>query len=260
MLLLQTPGSPGEEDNVVEHLQDNDVVEEDKNAIADEIIAEWKFFVVPVDITRAILSLNERIGSEYLKMEYEKLGLPINEDRDIDDSLGDLKSDGDIREGLDRARKILFHEGEHANDFTQPEDEILSSFQTLFSERIFNHLAMLSRSRYASEGTYSILEELTIELAEKIGLGMYLHHKTAPDLRAEAERILFRLALEFQRWFIQKHQCLFFATWGALCTVETWEALGGDYKNAVVMETDVDDPQSLDSDGLASIGSRDRFA
>ena len=245
----------------MEHLQEyEELGAEDENAITEEIIADWKFFVVPYDLTRAILSLNERLGSEYFKMEYERLD-PTEKLPGLNNMSRGEKNDEDIRQGIETAWTTLFHGEEHAPDFTQSEEEVTSSFQGFLSERIFNHFAMLSRSSYAKTGTYSIREEMTIEVAEKIGLGMYLHHKTPPNLRTETEDVLLRMAKEFQRWLIDERRGLFFATWGALCSRVNKRLLGDDFKNAVVMEPDVTDAEGIvDSNATASVCSEESIA
>lgn len=242
----------------MEHLQEyEELGAEDENAITEEIIADWKFFRVPNDLTREILSLNERLGGEYFRMEYEQLDLP-EKTLDLNQTSRDDRDDKDFKEGIEPAWKTLFHGEEHGGDFTQSEEEVVSEFQGFFSERIFNHLAMLSRTGYAKTGMYSIREELTMEVAEKIGLGMYLHHKTPPNLRAEAEKLLLRLAKEFQRWLIDERRGLFFASWGALCSDRG--LLGDDFKSALVMEPDVRESETIVDSNEESVCSEASLA
>lgn len=237
--------------NVVEHLREYEDLEvEDENAITEEIIADWKFFSVSHFLTSAILSLNERLGAEYFKKEYDKLE-QSEKIPDLSETSREDEHDEGIKEGVARAWNALFHEEENARDSPQSEEEVLSDFQGFLSERIFNHLAMLSRSSYARIGTYSIREELTMEVADKIGLGLYLHHKTSPTLRAESESVLLRLAKEFQCWLVDEHRGLFFTSWGVLCSDKS--LLG---KNALVMDPDVKESEgNVDSNAPAPICS-----
>lgn len=183
--------------------------------VAAEFLEEWKFFAPSTDLTRAILQLNDELGGEYFDREYEKLAAV---EGDITAFEEPIKDGNWFRWLFQQVSEILFHRGEErAERSVQSEEEAVSFFQAFISERVFNHLAMLSRSHHAKRGKpFSIREELTKGVAEKIGLGLYLHQKTPPDLRAKAEEVLLWLAREFQCWFIEEYGGMFNATWGPI--------------------------------------------
>ena len=202
------------------YLNDDDVVE--------QVISEWIFFSPSPELTRLILVQNDKLGSEYFRKQLQ-LGTGLVE-RQWENFLP----------GLQKAFDILFHKSEQKESERQSDEEIISGFQAFFSERIFNHLAMLSRTPYARSGTYSIKEELTMELAEKIGLGLYLHEKTPLDLRDETEIILLRLAGEFQYWLIEEHQGVFRTVWGSMLSVDRKDLRSDPSDNSVILVPDVE--------------------
>jgi hypothetical protein len=206
--------------------------------IVEELFTTWRFFTPSSGLTRDFLRLNDELGEAYFGGEYEKIA--------AGDGRGSFE--GPVKDinwfkGLyRRVSGILFHgEGEPAGSGEQSEEKVTSFFQSFISERVFNHLAMLSRSRHAKRGgSFSIRDELTKEIAEKLGLGLYLHQKTSPELRAEAEEVLLRLAGEFQRWFIGKKRGEFTTSWGRICAVGNDIALEGESSQPLIMRPDVE--------------------
>ena len=206
--------------------------------IVEEVFTTWRFFIPSPGLTRDLLRLNDDLGEAYFEGEYEKL------------VAGDARgsSEGPVKDinwfkGLyRRVSGILFHrEGEAAESGEKSEEEETSFFQSFIAERVFNHLAMLSRSRHARNGgSFSIRDELTKEIAEKIGLGLYLHQKTSPELRSEAESVLLRLAGEFQHWFIKKKSGEFTTSWGRMCAVGNYIALEGESRHPLLLRPDVE--------------------
>ena len=210
----------------------------EEEALVEELISDWTFFVLSPGLTKTILVLNDKLGSEYFNAEYEKLAASEGDNSDSEELVA---SDSWFRERFQQVSEILFHGGEQTEHPVQSEEEVLSFFQAFISERIFNHLAMLSRSPHARKGRpFSIREELTKEVAEKIGLGLYLHHEIPSDLRAKAEEVLLGLAFEFQRWFIEEHRGVFFTTWGTLYAVDRKRDSGDDYEGTLILEPDVE--------------------
>jgi hypothetical protein len=214
----------------MENLQDYEELSLEEDDLVKQLILDWIFFSPSPELVRLILAQNDKLGSEYFKNQCHIGTEPVE---------GLSK---DLLQGPWKAFDILFHKSKQKESGSQSEKEIISSFQAFFSERIFNHLAMLSRTPYARSGTFSIREELTIELAEKIGLGLYLHEKTSPDLRDETENILLRLAGEFQYWFIEEHKGVFHTVWGSMLSVAREELKEEISDNTIILVPDVEGP------------------
>ncbi len=205
--------------------------------LVEELISDWKFFVLSSELTSAVLSLNNELGESYFKSEYEKLAAP-----DGEDPLEQLLHEENWSTTREKLSTTLLHNVHDEGDrpTTLSDEEVLSFFQALVSERIFNHLAMLSRTNHARKGRFfSIREELTNEIAEKIGLGLGLHHRTTPELRAKTQKVLLALAFEFQNWLIQEHRGIFYTTWGTVYSEKRKPSLEGDVENRLILQPDV---------------------
>jgi len=184
-------------------------------------LAEWRFFPPPEDIVREILRLSDKLVDNHLDYETaqeedELEGEEINELAD--------KDPGWFREVFNEVSEILFHGSKESQreDFGNGTESI-SYYQSLVGERIYNHLARLCRSAYAKQGgSFSIREELTGEIAGKIGMGLYLRLDQNDDLRQECDRALVYLALSFQNWLIERKE-VYVAPWGIICTPDTSE-------------------------------------
>lgn len=210
-----------------------DIQEYEEQRVADDdlveqVISNWIFFSPSAELTRLILLQNDKLGSDYFRKHYRG-GI----DSILTDSRNPLPS-------LHKVADILFHRSGQKEPESQSKEEIISGFRAFFSERIFNHLAMLSQTPYARSGTYSIREELTIELAENIGLGLYLHEKTSNDLRDETEKILVQLAREFQYWFIKEHQGIFHTVWGSIFSLDKQDLRKEITDNSIILVPDVE--------------------
>ena len=212
----------------LEEYQEEPRVEDDD--LVEQLISNWIFFSPSPELTRLILLQNDKLGTDYFHKHFQG---------GIDSLLGDQKNP---LESLRKAADILFQRSAQTEPESQSEEEVISDFQAFFSERIFNHLALLSRTPYARTGTYSIREELTIEMAGKIGLGLYLHEKTSSDLRDETEKILVQLAREFQYWFIKEHEGIFHTVWGSILSGENEGFWGEIRKNSIIFVPDVEEP------------------
>jgi len=217
--------------------REDDDLELSTSPLANELLYRWKFFLPSRDLVRDVLRLNDKLGSAYFDAEFDALaraegGGPSEEP---------VKDVNWFRWLFRQTSDAISHgEGDGERRGKSEEDE-LSFFRASISERIFNHLAMLARSRYAAQGgEFSIREELTAELAEKIGLGLYLHHKTSPDLRAEAESVLLRLAGEFQHWLVVVRGGVFGATWGLIHTSGRRVAGAGGDALTLILTPDAD--------------------
>jgi len=214
----------------MEHLEEYQEERIEENDLVEQLISNWTFFSPSPELIRIILLQNDKLGSDYFHKHYQS-GI----DSIFEDSENPLQA-------LQKAADILFHRSGLREPESQSEGEIISGFQAFFSERIFNHLAMLSRTPYARSGTYSIREELTIEIAGKIGLGLYLHEKTSNDLRDETEKILVQLAREFQYWFVKEHQGIFHTVWGSILSVDKESLRGEICDNSIILVLDVEEP------------------
>jgi hypothetical protein len=225
----------------MEYLQEYEERESaEEEALVEELISDWTFFEISSDLTKTILALNDELGSDYFRSEYDKLTTQGGEDSDYEDLVEDTDS---LNEQSQQVSEILVHDEKRAE---QSEDEMASFFQAFLSERIFNHLAMLSRSRHARKGkTFSIREELTKEIAEKIGLGLSLRHETPSALRSKTEKALIALAFEFQCWLTEKHRGVFFTTWGSIYSVKKKRAFDDDSENILILEPDVEPRQAF---------------
>jgi len=185
-------------------------------------LAEWRFFPPPEDIVREILRLSDKLVDNHLDYETaqeEDLELEGEEINELAD-----KNPSWFREVFNEVSEILFHGSkESQRDDFENGTESISYYQSLVGERIYNHLARLCRSSYARRGgSFSIREELTDEIAGKIGMGLYLRLDQNDELRQECNRVLFYLALSFQNWLIERKE-VYVAPWGIICTPDTSE-------------------------------------
>lgn len=193
-----------------------------KENTVGNLIANWKFFSPKMAIVKKILTLNEKIGDEYFQSKYkdllEKEGNVYNHEvvSKFEENLKNLSWHNRL---YSQISKILFHDDNRKSGMS--DEEFLSFSQKYISERIYNHLAMLSRSPHAEEeGSFSLREELTEELAENIGLGLYLTDKISSDLRAETEHVLYELAENFENWFVNEKKGRFSTVFGEVCSPE----------------------------------------
>jgi hypothetical protein len=190
--------------------------------LVEQALSKWRFFPAPEGLVSEILLLSDKLVDKHLNQELEEeLELDGEETNELAD-----KDEGWFKTAFNEVSQILFH-GSDKNQSVDFQDrtESISYYQSLISERIYNHLARLSRSAYAKQGgSFSIREELTEELAGKIGLGLYLRLDQNHELRQECNRVLFYLALSFQNWLLAREE-FYVAPWGIICTPEKSQAL-----------------------------------
>lgn len=207
-----------------------------EDAVVEGLLAGWTFFAPKHKLTRELLLLNDELGGAYFEEEYKNLAAddepePIWEDggnilsRVLEKLTGSRAEEQEPVQDRNwfrwlylQASETLFHgDAGAAHRRKQSEDEAVEFFRTYVSESVFNHLAMLSRSRHARRGgCFSIRNELTREVAEKVGLGLYLHEKTAPELRTRGDELLLKLAGDFQNWLVDEQHGVFVTTWGGI--------------------------------------------
>lgn len=187
--------------------------------LLEQQLAKWKFFPPPADIVEEILELNEKLVDNHLNQE-EGLESDARESNELADQDGRW-----FKRVFKEASEILFRDSGRPVGNGSDEGESFSYYQSVVGERIYNHLAMLARSPYAKQGgSFSIREELTEELAGKIGLGLYLRLDENDALREKCNRVLFNLALSFQNWLIERKE-VYPAPWGIICTPRKSEML-----------------------------------
>lgn len=190
-----------------------------EETVVEHFLARLRFFPPSTETAERILRLNQELGDDYIEKEFA--ALPESDRNPVQSD--EFGADGSWVSGVvKRASAILFREDESSSE--QPrlsEEEVISLFRKTLSERIYNHLAMLSRSPHAKKGyLFSIKEELTEEIAEKIGLGLYLKPGTPAHLREDAGSALLNLACEFQVWLVDVHKGRYAAPWGDIRAVE----------------------------------------
>lgn len=224
---------------------EEDDLESAEIAFVAELFHRWEFFVPSPNLARDTLRLNDELGDAYFDAEYAAADAGEGDHP----SKGPLKDVDWIRWLFGQASSVLSHGEEETVRRWESEEEMLSFFRASISERIFNHLAMLARSRHAAQGgAFSIREELTAELAEKIGFGLYLHPKTSPDMRARAEGLLLRLAGEFQHWLVEVKGGASENMWGIIYAAGRRVVRIGDDSLHLILTPDVEAGAGFDGD------------
>jgi len=203
-------------------------------------LSEWKFFLLPVPLVTRILRLSEEIGDHYFDKEYDEI---VHREDLASAYPSELNPEpGWLKRLFSDISGMLFHQEEDVESRKSlSEEEWIRFFQKVMSEKIFAHLAMLSRSPHAKKGgSFSIQEELTVEIAEKLGLGPCLHADTPTRLREDCLITLMDLAYEFQRWLVAEQDGIYATIWGGLCSSEKEEvARESDLSPLLVLQPDV---------------------
>lgn len=193
----------------------------------NQLLLQWKFYLPKQALAERILLINDKIGDQYFKERYRNI---CNKKEDTSDLRAtESEINAQIRENLDnpswhqrvlkQIKSILFHDDEVSSG--AGDNETIQFFRKYISERIYNHLAMLARSPHARKGgAFSLREDFALEIAGKIGLGLYFSDRISSELRAEIEDILFYLAEDFENWFIEDKRGHFSATFGEVYSFE----------------------------------------
>lgn len=190
-----------------------------EDSSVDDFFEALKFFSPPLDVAARLHRINQRIGDYLVDEELEGLSAPEEtlQEQDISPSVV-----GNIRRQL---ASILFSEsadevpGETAESELS-ESEILSFFQKVIAERIYDRLSLLALSPHAKQkGSFSLGEELTGGIAEDIGLGFCLEGEKENHLCKEGWNALIDLACAFQEWLIKDRYGCFVAEWGMVRVV-----------------------------------------
>ena len=208
-----------------------------------EVFKEWKFFLPPLEVTRNILRLNREFGDDYSARREARL---IEREGSTVEAEDDFETTNDVnwlQTIANQVAEILFHGDAEEKRPPMPPDELIGFFPKFIAERIYNHLAMLSRSAHVKNGgTFSIREELTVEIAGRIGLGLYLSKRTPEWLRNETAVCLDDLAYEFQNWLVNTRNGVYPATWGVICSPARVREVveEGIWTKPLIMEPDVE--------------------
>lgn len=193
----------------------------------DDLLESWKFFPPSKPLVRDMLQLQECLSDGYLDDEYRRTRESASENisAEHDEDVKVLESQIKKKYGFE----LLFSKAASVFGVAQREkqressaDDQIRQHQSFVSERIYNHLAMLGRTPGTMAGeAFSIREELTMRLAEKVGLGLYLSPRIDNELRQEGEGVMLRLAGEYQDWLLDKTQDgPLPTTWGYICVFE----------------------------------------
>lgn len=185
-----------------------------KVAVIEEFAQQWRFFAPSAAVAKEVLLLNDELGTEYFNKEYEKL---VRAER-IQVADEEIIQEGNwFRWLFQEVSALISHRGRKTAQRHERAGQDIELFQKFVSERIFNHFAMLARTPHAKKSApFSIKEELTNKIAEKLGLGLCMHQKTSQKLRVRGEDVLFQLALDFQTWFTDEKKGVFVASWGVI--------------------------------------------
>jgi len=218
---------------------------------ANKEIAKWEFFLPDKDISNQIWFLSEKIAAHYEGERDEKLFLP---DQDAFEDIPDITEE-EREEVTNNFSKKAWHEklfnkiSEVLSHNEDPElemndDEYSVFFQKHVAEKIYDHFAMLCRIAKAGKRKkeFSLLKELTEELAPDLGLGLYIEKETSQELIEASSQALYSLAENFESWFVGRKKGFFEATFGEVCSlvyfVDNPEEVAG-YEGLLVLAADV---------------------
>lgn len=173
-----------------------------------------RFFTTPRPIAQKILLLNQELGDSIIDGEIAALSsgqTPPSEPHVFE------RNETWVNSIIKKISSVLFHEEEPSPEQTDVAGEEVSFFQKTVSERIYDHLSLLSLSPHAKRGkSFSIKEELTDGIAEDLGLGVYRQTQIPAELRKRTEVALHDLAGEFQRWLTEDRGGVYSAGWGEI--------------------------------------------
>lgn len=179
-----------------------------------EFLNSVRFFTTPRPIAQKILLLNQELGDSIIDGEIAALSsgqTPPSEHQVFE------RNETWVNSIIRKISSVLFHEEEPSPEQADVAGEELSFFQKTVSERIYDHLSLLSLSPHAKSGrAFSIKEELTDGVAEDLGLGVYRQTQIPAELRKRTELALHDLAGEFQHWLTEDRGGVYSAGWGEI--------------------------------------------
>ena len=179
-----------------------------------EFLKSVRFFTTPRPIAQRILLLNQELGDRIIEGEIAALssGQALPSEHQVFE-----RNETWVNSIIKKISSVMFHEEEPSPEQSDEAGEEVSYFQKTVSERIYDHLSLLSLSPHAKSGrSFSIKEELTDGIAEDVGLGVYRHPQIPEELRSRAEIALHDLAGEFQRWLIEDRGGVYSAGWAEI--------------------------------------------
>lgn len=181
----------------------------------EKVLENIPFYPVPQSISNEILELSESMNDAYLEKEADRV--IEKEGGGQEDEV--IKGSGDpwhsrLIGGLSKA---LFHSSEE--EPPMPDEEFRAVFQKEIAERIYDHLAMLTRAGYEEgDEPFSIMDEFTRMMAGKLGLGLSRSENIGEELKHRAGLVLHKLAWDFQSWLILEHAGQYSAFFGEIYT------------------------------------------
>jgi hypothetical protein len=174
------------------------------------------FYQVPRPITDEILDLSESMNDAYLEKEAERVFEKESGLQEVE-VIEDDSSDSWPSRLIEGLSKALFHSSEE--EPPMPDEEFRAVFQKEVAERIYDHLAMLTRAGYEEgDEPFSIMEEFTQMMVWKLGLGLSRDEDIGEEMKHRVELVLHRLAWDFQSWLILEHHGKFPAVFGEIYT------------------------------------------
>ena len=194
--------------------------------IPDPLIAallkEWRFFVADEPLAFRMLRLRHELGDSYFDHEYASFKAQASSY----ESREDLAEASDLLEKNPEQKGLLQHLFDQlsavlgfGSDDEKSDNESVTLYRSFMSETIYDHLAMLARSPHTMRGgAFSIRKELTVGIAEEIGLGLYLSPEINEELHHRTETALLQLASDYQKWLLYEKQGMCETTWGNIYT------------------------------------------
>jgi hypothetical protein len=203
----------------------------------EEFLNSVRFFTTPRPIAQKILLLNQELGDSVFDSEIAALSSPqtLPSEQPVFE-----RNETWVNTIIKKISSVLFHEEEPSPEQADVAGEEVSFFQKTVSERIYDHLSLLSLSPHAKKGKpFSINEELTDGIAEDLGLGVYRQSHIPEELRRRAELALYDLAGEFQRWLIEDRGGVYSTGWGEIRATSLRNEASPSSRAVIWLEPDV---------------------
>lgn len=212
--------------------------EDSDESLVEDFFARLEFFPVSLESALRILVLSQELSDNYIDNEIATLARTELTSAEQKVLVVDKNWMSDI---IKKVSGILFHEEPSVSeDISLSEEEMVPFFQKSVSQKVYNHLNMLSYTPHALSGKpFSITEELTDGIAENVGLGLYNDPETPATLRENGGKALLDLAWEFQYWLLQRGG-YYPAPWGVIDTVGTPKVADEDLISRILRETETE--------------------
>lgn len=219
-------------------------MEDKDNEFNDDLaeLSDLRFFLPAISITNSILDLNKKLNDAYIERQYREV-FSKGELRTGEDTKFGVRDDDHMRDSSWRRQILAGLSGPlfQSDEINRVSDKEFSEFfQKDVAERIYDHLAMLSRVEQEDlNGAFSIRNEIVKRMAGSFGLDLMTHEKTPEPLKKKAESTLHNLGWAFQQWFMVDKKGHFSAIFG-----EVYAKPPAKLPNAVVLllDPDVEEP------------------